>query len=126
MFPIGPCTLQHVLATWCPIEQRDSIYAPAVFPRYSIESSVMTHRLPLPWQLIGAAEGLFFIILRPCLSDKSGLSNIKTLNLLRMASSGMLRRVALIRTDVSEEPSASIIRVTRICELGTTLECVGC
>jgi hypothetical protein len=28
-----------------------------------------------------------------------------------MASSGMLRRVALVRTDVSEELSASIIRV---------------
>jgi hypothetical protein len=38
-----------------------------------------------------------------------------------MASSGMLGRVALVRTDVSEEPSASIIRVTRISELGTTL-----
>jgi hypothetical protein len=34
----------------------------------------------------------------------------------RMASSGMLRRVALVRTDVSEELSASIIRVTRIRE----------
>jgi hypothetical protein len=33
----------------------------------------------------------------------------------------MLRRVALGRTDVSEELSASIIRVTRIGELGTTL-----
>jgi hypothetical protein len=33
----------------------------------------------------------------------------------------MLRRVALVRTDVSEELSASFIRVTRICELGTTL-----
>jgi hypothetical protein len=31
----------------------------------------------------------------------------------------MLRRVALVRTDVSEEPCASFIRVTRICELGT-------
>jgi demethoxyubiquinone hydroxylase (CLK1/Coq7/Cat5 family) len=30
----------------------------------------------------------------------------------------MLRRVALVRTDVSEELSASIIRVTRIGELG--------
>jgi hypothetical protein len=38
-----------------------------------------------------------------------------------MASSGMLRHVALVRTDVSEELSASFIRVTRIGELGTTL-----
>jgi hypothetical protein len=33
----------------------------------------------------------------------------------------MLRRVALIRTDVSEELSSSSIRVTRIGELGTML-----
>jgi hypothetical protein len=32
----------------------------------------------------------------------------------------MLHRVALVRTDVWEEPSASFIRVTRIGELGTT------
>jgi hypothetical protein len=38
-----------------------------------------------------------------------------------MASSGMLRRVALVITDVSEEFSASFIKVTRIGELGTTL-----
>jgi hypothetical protein len=38
-----------------------------------------------------------------------------------MVSSGMLRRVALVRADVSEERSASFIRVTRIGELGTTL-----
>jgi hypothetical protein len=37
-----------------------------------------------------------------------------------MVSSGMLRRVALVITDVSEEPSASFIRVTRIGEPGTT------
>jgi hypothetical protein len=37
-----------------------------------------------------------------------------------MASSGMLRRVTLLRTDVSEELSPSIIRVTRVGELGTT------
>jgi hypothetical protein len=36
-----------------------------------------------------------------------------------MVSSGMLRRVTLVRTDVSEELSASFIRVTRIGELGT-------
>jgi hypothetical protein len=38
-----------------------------------------------------------------------------------MVSSGMLRRVALVRTDVSKELSASFIRVMRIGELGTTL-----
>jgi hypothetical protein len=38
-----------------------------------------------------------------------------------MASSWMLRRVVLVRTDVSEELSASFIRVTRIGELGTML-----
>jgi hypothetical protein len=39
-----------------------------------------------------------------------------------MLSSGMLRRVALVRTDVSEELRASFIRVTRIGELGTLLD----
>jgi hypothetical protein len=54
-----------------------------------------------------------------------------------MASSGMLRRVAVVITDVSEELSASFIRVTRIVELGTMIAvtsntkyffaaCVGC
>jgi hypothetical protein len=38
-----------------------------------------------------------------------------------MASSGMLRRVALVRTDASEELSVSIIWVSRIGELGTRL-----
>jgi hypothetical protein len=38
-----------------------------------------------------------------------------------MPSSGKLRRVALVRTDVSEEPSASIIKGTILGELGTTL-----
>jgi hypothetical protein len=38
-----------------------------------------------------------------------------------MLSSGMLRHVALVRTDVSEERRASFVRVTRIGELGTTL-----
>jgi hypothetical protein len=51
----------------------------------------------------------------------------------------MLRHVALVRTDVSEELSTSFIRMKRINELGTTLaitsnqhmlqintKCVGC
>jgi hypothetical protein len=38
-----------------------------------------------------------------------------------LPSSGMWRRVALVRTDVSEERIASIIRMTRIGKLGTTL-----
>jgi hypothetical protein len=38
-----------------------------------------------------------------------------------MPFSGMLRRVALVRTDISEEIIASIIKVTGIGELETTL-----
>jgi hypothetical protein len=38
-----------------------------------------------------------------------------------MEFSVMLRRVALVRTDVSEELSSSFIKVTRIGELGRTL-----
>jgi hypothetical protein len=38
-----------------------------------------------------------------------------------MLSSGMLRRVALVRTYLSEERSAYIIRATRFDKLGTTL-----
>jgi hypothetical protein len=38
-----------------------------------------------------------------------------------MASSGTLRLVALVRTEVSEELTAFFIRVTRIGEIRTTL-----
>jgi hypothetical protein len=37
-----------------------------------------------------------------------------------MPSSGILRRVVLLRTNVSEELNASILRVIRIGEVGTT------
>jgi hypothetical protein len=38
-----------------------------------------------------------------------------------MSSSGMLRRLVFVRTNVSKELSVSILRVTGIGELGTTL-----
>jgi hypothetical protein len=37
-----------------------------------------------------------------------------------MVSSGLLRRVALVRTDVSEEPGASFIRVTKVTAVKTS------
>jgi hypothetical protein len=69
----------------------------------------------------------YFRKLKIILSEISKLTNIILVRLRfsrrwlwRMVSSGMLRRVALVKTDVSEEPGASFIRVTRIGELGTT------
>jgi hypothetical protein len=46
-----------------------------------------------------------------------GNKPVSSPNIWRMPSSGMLRRVAPVRTDVSEERVASIIGVTRIGEL---------
>jgi hypothetical protein len=40
---------------------------------------------------------------------------------VKIASSGMLRYVPLVRNDFSEEPSASIISETKIGELRTSL-----
>jgi hypothetical protein len=51
--------------------------------------------------------------------DRRGLHNEKYHTFWRMLSFRMLRRVALVRTDDSEEHIASIIRVTRIGELRT-------
>jgi hypothetical protein len=44
---------------------------------------------------------------------------------MKNSVSGMLRRVPLVRTDVSEGLIAPIIRVTRIGELGTTLAVIS-
>jgi hypothetical protein len=44
-----------------------------------------------------------------------------TSKIILMPCSGILRRVALVRKYVSEESIASVIRVRRIGELGTTL-----
>jgi hypothetical protein len=43
----------------------------------------------------------------------------------RMPSSGMLCHLAPVTTDTSEEHNASIIRVTRIGELGTMLTVIS-
>jgi hypothetical protein len=48
------------------------------------------------------------------------ISNLSQEGNRRMVSFGLLRRVALVRNDVSEEPGASFIRVTKIGEIGTT------
>jgi hypothetical protein len=40
---------------------------------------------------------------------------------MKNGSSGILRRVALVRTDILEELSAFFIKMTRVGELGTTL-----
>jgi hypothetical protein len=57
-------------------------------------------------------------------TERSYLESTRDCN-RRITSSGMLRRVARVRTDVSEERSVSIIRVTRISEVGTTLAVTG-
>jgi hypothetical protein len=57
----------------------------------------------------------------PSVSEKWQELALLNFHVFRMATSGMLHRVALVRTGVSEELSASFIRVTSIGELGTTL-----
>jgi hypothetical protein len=58
-----------------------------------------------------------------CLKDPMGLQGLLQGQVYtrRMPSSRMLRRMALVLTDVSEKGIASIIRVKTIGELGTTL-----
>jgi hypothetical protein len=47
--------------------------------------------------------------------------NWKEYTLRKMPSSEMLRRVAVVRTKLSDERIATIIKVKRIGDLGTTL-----
>jgi hypothetical protein len=63
------------------------------------------------------------IMIHGCLEGGKIMSDLRFSRrwLWRTASSGMLPRVDLVRTHISEELSASIIRVTRTGELGTTL-----
>jgi hypothetical protein len=46
-------------------------------------------------------------------------TNSKNKNIRRTSSSGILHHVALVRTNVSEEHRASIIRMSRIGKLAT-------
>jgi hypothetical protein len=66
-------------------------------------------------------NGIIIIIIIIIVMNVSLTLTLRDIQVCRMASSEILRRVALLRTDVSEELSASLIRVTRIDELGTTL-----
>jgi hypothetical protein len=50
-----------------------------------------------------------------------GLMKLDTYGCITTSSSGMLPHVALVRPDISDELSASIVRVTIIGELGTML-----
>jgi hypothetical protein len=59
------------------------------------------------------------ILIFPFILYASHLVNGQTIKHTKMPSSRMIRSVALLRTDVSEDCSASIIRVTKISELGT-------
>jgi hypothetical protein len=66
--------------------------------------------------LIGHGNALTTAAKSRCLSSARELSEIRGI-----PASEMSLRAALVRTDIREEPIDSIIRVTRIGELGTTL-----
>jgi hypothetical protein len=93
---------------------RDCKHRPlSAFAMGSLDAGLIPHR----------SDGRKFHILAVSVTKTSdSKENIDiTTTLRRMASSGTLCRVTLVRTDFSEGLSASFIRVTRIGELGTTL-----
>jgi hypothetical protein len=51
----------------------------------------------------------------------NGVEMSRSVNKASVVSFAMIRRVALVRTGISEELSVTFVRVTRIGELGTTL-----
>jgi hypothetical protein len=56
---------------------------------------------------------------KPSMYSSNIFCDLRKVRSWKIASSEMLRHATLVRTDVSEELSATIIRVTRIDELGT-------
>jgi hypothetical protein len=89
----------------------------------SSETSVLTRaaRCHIPEGWILRMTYVCFHITSSSGNDILTVNVNMTSRIRRMVSSGMLCRVALVITDVSEELSASFIRVARIGELGTTL-----
>jgi hypothetical protein len=106
------CThnLQHSYMIWFP----DSVNTVP----HSIMSSAISEANISP-SVISCVEDFQFLLY--VLHSQNKDLRVSLRWLWRMASFGMLRRVALVRTDDTEELRASIIRVTRIGELGTTL-----
>jgi hypothetical protein len=93
-----------------------SCFLELYFKRNDLEQFMKNIRMCLSMTFLSVFDIFFryeYMLLKTIL-----LNNIA---IQRMASSGMLRRVALVRTDVSEELRASFIRVTKSGELGTTL-----
>jgi hypothetical protein len=80
------------------------------------------HDDPKPLPEVSSPFNQFWHSLNP--SEPTGSKCTSSFNIKtpwRMPSSGMLRRVALLRTDISEDRCASVIMVTRIGELGIML-----
>jgi hypothetical protein len=85
------------------------------------DSDSSFHLLSLFWKAIRSAV-CGYICMHSSFTSHARTSIHETWYIQRkIVSSGLLRRVALVRRNVSEELSASFIRVTRIGELGITL-----
>jgi hypothetical protein len=82
-------------------------------------------RLPVLWKVYCITIPLCLFVSLLLNQSSDFLYNIRfevfTAWLWRMPSSGMLHHVDVIITDVLEELITCIVRVTRICKLGTTL-----